>query len=56
MLSVIGVDKQDIVPTLISIAYGSRASAQKPTSNTELIRSHNVKNLLQHTDLNISLT
>ena len=55
MLSVTGVDKGDIVPIITPIVYGSRALAQKLTSNTELTRSHNVKNLLQHTALNISL-
>ena len=55
MLSVTGVDKGDIVPINISIVYDSKALAQKLTSNTEIIRSHNVKNLLQHTVLNISL-
>ena len=39
----------------ISIVYGSKALAQKLTSNTELTRSHNVRNLLQHTALNINL-
>ena len=55
MLSVTGVDKGNIVPIIIYIVYGSRTSAQKLTSNTELTRSHNVKNVLQHTELNISL-
>ena len=55
MLSVTGVDKGDIVSITISIVYGSRALAQKLTSNTELTRSHNVKNLLEHTVLNINL-
>ena len=55
MLSVTGVDKGDIVPIIVSIVYGSRASVQELTSNTELIRSHNVKNVLQHTALNTSL-
>ena len=36
MLSVTGVDKGNTVPIIISIVYGSRASAQKLTSNTEL--------------------
>ena len=56
MLSVTGVDKGDIVPITISIVYGSRASALKLIFNTELIRSHNVKNVLQHTKLSIRLT
>ena len=55
MLSVTGVDKGDIVPMVISIVYDSKASAQKLISNTELTRSHNVKNLLRHTVLNINL-
>ena len=55
MLSVTDVDKGDIVPRVSYIVYGSRTSAQKLTSNTELTKSHNVKNLLQHTELNISL-
>ena len=55
MLSVTGVDKGDIVPIMISVVYGSKALGQKLTSNTELTRSHNVKNLLQHTMLNINL-
>ena len=55
MLSVIGVNKGDVVPIIISIVYGSRALAQKLTSNIGLSRSHNVKNVLQHTALNISL-
>ena len=55
MLSVTGVDKGDIVPRIVYIVYGSRASAQKLTSNTELTRFHNAKSLLQHTELNISL-
>ena len=55
MLSVTGVDKGDIVPTIVSIVYGSRASVQELTSNTELVRSHSVKNVLQHTVLNTSL-
>ena len=29
------MDKGDIVPTVISIVYGSKALAQKLTSNTE---------------------
>ena len=33
--------------------YGSKALAQKLTSNIELTRSHNVTNLLQHPALNI---
>ena len=40
------VDKGDIVPIIISIVYGSKALAQKLTSNTELTRSHNVNNLI----------
>ena len=55
MLPVTGVDKRDIVPIIISIVYGSGTSAQELTSYTELTRSHNVKNLLQNTALNISL-
>ena len=55
MLSDTGVDKGGIVLIIISIVYGSKALAQKPTSNTELTRSHNVRNLLQHTALNINL-
>ena len=56
MLSVTGVDKGDVVPIVTFIVYGSRVSAQKLSSNTELTRSHNnVKNLLQHTELNIGL-
>ena len=43
------------VPIIISVVYGSKALAQKLTSNTELTRFHNVKNLFQHTALNISL-
>ena len=35
--------------------HGSKALVQKLTSNTELTRSHNVKNLSQHTTLNINL-
>ena len=49
------MDKRDIVPIIISIVYGSKALAQKLTSNTELTRSHNVNNLLQHTALNTNL-
>ena len=49
------MDKGGIVPIIISIVYGSKALAQKLTSNTELTRSHNVKNLSQHTVLNINL-
>ena len=45
MLSVTGVDKGDIARTIISTVYGLRASAQKLTSNTELTKSHNIKNL-----------
>ena len=45
MLSNTGVDKGDIVPIIISIVYGLKALAQKLTSNTELTRFHNVKNL-----------
>ena len=55
MLSDTGVDKGGIVPIIISIVYGSKALAQKLTSNTELTRSHNVKNVSQHTVLNINL-
>ena len=55
MLSVTGVTRETQVPIIRSIVYGSRASAQKLASNIELTRSHNVKNLLQHTELNISL-
>ena len=55
MLSDTGVDKGGIVLTIISIVYGSKALAQKLTSNTELTRSHNVKYLSQHTALNINL-
>ena len=55
MLLVIGVDKGDIVPIIISIVYGSRAAARKLTSNTELIRSHDVKDLLHHIELTIKL-
>ena len=55
MLSVTGVDKGDIVPIIISTIYGLKALAQKLTSNTEFTRSHNVKNLSQHTALNIDL-
>ena len=55
MLSDTDVDKGDIVPIIISIVYGSKALAQKLTSNTELTRSHNAKNLSQHTALNINL-
>ena len=55
MLSDTGVDKGDIAPIVISIVYGSKALAQKLTSNTELTRSHNAKNLYQHTALNINL-
>ena len=39
MLLVTGVDKGDTVHIIISIVYGSKASAQKLTSNTELTRS-----------------
>ena len=53
MLSIIVVGKEDIVPIIISIVYGSKALAQELTSNTELTRFHNVKNLSQHTALNI---
>ena len=55
MLSDTGVDKGGIVLIIISIVYGSKALAQKLTSNTELTRSHNVKHLSQHTALNINL-
>ena len=55
MLSVTGVDKGDMVSIIKCIVYGSRASVQKLTSNTELTMSHNVKNVLQHTALNITL-
>ena len=44
-----------IVPIIISMIYGTKALAQKLTSNAELTRSHNVKNLSQHTALNINL-
>ena len=54
-LSDTGVDKGGIVPIMISIVYGSKALAQKLTSNTELTKSHNVKNVSQHTPLNINL-
>ena len=49
------MNKGDIVPTIISIVYGSKALTQKLTSITELTRSHNFKNLSQHTALNINL-
>ena len=49
------MDKGGIVLITISIVYGSKALAQKLTSNTELTRSHNVRNLLQYTALNINL-
>ena len=39
----------------VYIVYGLRASIQKLTSNTELISTPIVLNLLQHTALNISL-
>ena len=52
MLSVTSVDKGDIVPIIISTVYDSKALAPKLTSNTDLTRSHNVKNLLQQTALN----
>ena len=55
MLSDTGVDKGDIVPIIVYIVYGSKAVAQTLTSNTELTRSHNVKNLSQHTSLKINL-
>ena len=55
MLSVTGMDKGDIVPIIIYIVYGSRASTQRLTSNAEITGSHNVKNLLQRTTLNTSL-
>ena len=55
MLSVTDVDKGYTVPMIITIVCGSRVSAQKLISNIELTRSHNVRNLLQHTELNISL-
>ena len=55
MLSATGVDKRDIVPIIIYIVYGSRASALKLISNTKLTRSHNAKKILQHTELNTSL-
>ena len=54
MLSDTGVDEGGIVLIVISIIYGSKVLAQKLTSNTELTRSHNVRNL-QHTALNINL-
>ena len=56
MLSVTGVDKGDVVPTITCIVYGPRALAQKLASNIKLTRSHNVKNVLQHTELDTSLT
>ena len=49
------MNKGDIVPIIISIVYGSKALAQKLTSNVELTRSHNIKKLSQHTALNITL-
>ena len=55
MLSVIGVYKGGIIPIIIYVVYGSRASAQNLISNTELTRYHNIKNLLQNTELNIRL-
>ena len=55
MLSDTGVDKGGIVLIIIHIVYGSKALTQKLTSNAELTRSHNVKNLSQHTALNINL-
>ena len=55
MLSDTGVDKRGIVPITIYIVYGSKTLAQKLASNTELTRFHNVKNLSQHTALNISV-
>ena len=42
-------------PHNLYIVYGSKALAQKLTSNTELTRSHNDKNLSQYTALNINL-
>ena len=57
MLAVTGMDQGDTVPTIMmSVVYGSTASAHTSISNTELTWSHNVKDLLQHTELNISLT
>ena len=53
MLSVTGVGKEDVVPIIISIVYGSKALAQTLASNTELTRSHNVKNLSQHSALHM---
>ena len=55
LLSDTGVDKEDKVPIILSIVYGSKALAQKLISNTQLTRSHNAKNLPQHTALNINL-
>ena len=55
MLSDTGVDKGGIVLITISIVYDSKALAEKLTSNTELTRSHNARNFLQHTALNINL-
>ena len=49
------MDKGGIVLIIISIVHGSKALAQKLTSNTELTRSHNFKNLSQHTALSINL-
>ena len=56
MLSVTGVDRGDVVPIMIYIVYGPRALAQKMASNTKLTRSHNVKNVMQDTELDTSLT
>ena len=44
MLLVTGVDKGYAVHIIISIVDGSRDSARRLTSNTELNRSHNIKN------------
>ena len=56
VLSVTDVGKGDIVPVTLYIIYDSNALAQKLTSRTELTGSHNVRNVLQHIELNISLT
>ena len=65
-LSDTGVDKEDIVPIMISIVYDSKALVQKLTSNIELTRSHIVpimisivydsKALVQKLTSNIELT
>ena len=44
MLLVTGLDKGYIVHIIISVVDGSRDSARKLTSNTELNRSYNIKN------------